>query len=323
MKKKNVGSDGDNNLVAAVSDEKEKKSIGGKKNKFPGGKTFVRGKGGIAAIVILIILAAVCAVVVVFLLSGSGKKQINENESSSTAETESQIVFPEDLSLVNSGELSVATNATFPPFESENEDGAVCGIDMDLSYLIANYPKTEINVENLEYDEMLSGVKSGKYDMAIAGISDDDLKNNDFIYSVPYASVDLVVLVPDGTSIKDTENFKSGNYKIGVIKNTTANFYASKDFGDDRIKFFTSVDEIAQKFNDRTFDSVILQRNTAENFLKRYTGVHLLDGGYKTENYYICFAKNNVNLKNSVDMIINKLKANGSIDSVMAGYQNG
>ena len=66
-----------------------------------------------------------------------------------------------------------------------------------------------------------------------------------------------------------------------------------------------------------------MQRNTAENFLKRYTGVHLLDGGYKTENYYICFAKNNVNLKNSVDMIINKLKANGSIDSVMAGYQNG
>ena len=64
------------------------------------------------------------------------------------------------------GELRIAVQADSPPFTFKN-DGKLSGFEIELGELLAR--ELDVNPSFIETDsaEMLSGVESGKYDIAI------------------------------------------------------------------------------------------------------------------------------------------------------------
>lgn len=108
---------------------------------------------------------------------------------------QSPYVSPEGIDRSN-GTLVFATNATFEPYEYIENDQVV-GIDIDIAQAICDKLGMELQVDNIEFDAIITAVQSGKADAGIAGmtVTEDRLQNVNFTDS--YATSTQVIVVPD------------------------------------------------------------------------------------------------------------------------------
>lgn len=104
-------------------------------------------------------------------------------------------VSPENTDRSN-GTLVMATNAYFKPYEYY-EGGKIVGIDVDIATAIADYLGMSLQIEDMEFDSIITAVQSGKADFGAAGmtVTEDRLKNVDF--SETYTTSQQVIVVRD------------------------------------------------------------------------------------------------------------------------------
>ena len=68
------------------------------------------------------------------------------------------------------GQLVVATNAEFPPYEEVSGEGYK-GYDMEIAKLIADNLGLELVIENMDFDAVITSVGKNDIDIAIAALS--------------------------------------------------------------------------------------------------------------------------------------------------------
>lgn len=92
------------------------------------------------------------------------------------------------------GQLVMATNATFPPYESLDND-TVIGFDVDMMKAVCHKLNMELVVKDMDFDLVMSAVVKGEADVGVAGITvtDERLKLVDFSNS--YTTATQVVIV--------------------------------------------------------------------------------------------------------------------------------
>lgn len=100
---------------------------------------------------------------------------------------------PADVDYSN-GKLVMATNAAFEPYEFY-EGEVVVGIDADIAKAICDKLGYELQIDDMEFDAIISAVQSGKADFGAAGmtVTEDRLTSIDFTDS--YATSTQVVIV--------------------------------------------------------------------------------------------------------------------------------
>lgn len=100
---------------------------------------------------------------------------------------------PADTEYSN-GKLIMATNAAFEPYEYY-EGTEVVGIDADMAKAICDKLGYELQIDDMEFDAIISAVQSGKADFGAAGmtVTEDRLTSIDFTDS--YATSTQVVIV--------------------------------------------------------------------------------------------------------------------------------
>lgn len=100
---------------------------------------------------------------------------------------------PENAEHSN-GTLTMATNATFEPYEYY--DGKeIVGIDVDIMQAVCDILGMELKVQDMEFDAIINAVQSGKADVGAAGmtITEDRLASIDF--TEPYTTATQVIIV--------------------------------------------------------------------------------------------------------------------------------
>lgn len=102
-------------------------------------------------------------------------------------------VSPENTDRSN-GKLIMATNAAFEPYEFVENDKIV-GIDVDMAQAVCDILGMELEVEDIEFDSIITEVQTGKADIGVAGmtVTEDRLKNIDFTES--YTTATQVIIV--------------------------------------------------------------------------------------------------------------------------------
>lgn len=90
--------------------------------------------------------------------------------------------------------VKMGTNAAFPPFEYVDGDKVV-GFDIAMSDLVAKNMGVKLQVEDMNFDSLLSALDTGVIDFTAAGMSitEERLKSVDF--SDPYYSSKQVIIV--------------------------------------------------------------------------------------------------------------------------------
>ena len=220
----------------------------------------------------------------------------------------------------NGGEkekLVMATNAEFPPYEYV-EDGKIVGIDAEIAGLIAEKLGMELEIVDVAFDSIIPGVQSGKYDMGMAGLTVNEERLEKVNFSTSYATGIQAVIVKDGSDIKSIDDLEGK--KIGVQTSTTGDIYATDDYGEDAITRYDNGAVAVQALLADKVDCVIIDNEPAKSYVAANEGLKVLDTEYTVEDYAICFAKENTELKDKVDGALKELIADGSVKEVIEKY---
>ena len=220
----------------------------------------------------------------------------------------------------NGGEkekLVMATNAEFPPYEYV-EDGKIVGIDAEIAALIAEKLGMELEIVDVAFDSIIPGVQSGKYDMGMAGLTVDEKRLEKVNFSTSYATGIQAIIVKEGSDIKTVDDL--AGKKIGVQTSTTGDIYATGDYGEEAITRYDNGAVAVQALIADKVDCVIIDNEPAKSYVKANEGLKVLDTEYTVEDYAICFAKEDTELKDKVDGALKELIADGSVKEVIEKY---
>ena len=213
--------------------------------------------------------------------------------------------------------LVMATNAEFPPYEYHEGDKIV-GIDAEIAALIADKLGMELKIEDVAFDSIIPGVQAGKYAMGMAGLTVTEDRLKDVNFSDTYAQGVQVVIVKEGSDIKTIDDVTGK--KIGVQTSTTGDIYATDDYGEENITRYDNGAVAVQALASGKVDCVIIDNEPAKSYVASVEGLKILETEYVTEDYAICFNKEDTDLKDKVNAALKELIADGSVQTIIDKY---
>ena len=236
----------------------------------------------------------------------------------SSAAASSEAASAADVTTVEAGKLTMATNATFPPYEMTTDNGTIEGIDVDTAQAIADKLGLELQIDDMDFDAALLSVQQGKADIAMAGITVTDERKAVMAFSDSYATGIQSIIVPEGSDIASVDDL-SGK-KIGTQRGTTGYLYCSDDFGDDAVVAYDNGLTAVQALNNGQVDCVVIDNEPAKAYVEANPGLKILDTSYAEEDYAIGMNKDNTALLDAVNAALEELKADGTLQSIVDKY---
>lgn len=107
--------------------------------------------------------------------------------------------------------------------------------------------------------------------------------------------------------------------KIGVQLGTTGDIYAS-DIKDVKMERYNKGADAVQALKQGKIDCVIIDEQPAKVFVEKNSDLKILEEPFEDEEYAICIAKGNDELKGKINDALNELKDNGKLDEIVANY---
>lgn len=244
-------------------------------------------------------------------------------ESTDTAEADTAETDAAETSEITGagvgteGTLVMATNAEFPPYEYHDGDSIV-GIDAEIAQAIADKMGVTLEIEDIAFDSIIPEVTSGKADMGMAGMTVTDERKQSVDFSDTYAEAAQVIIVTEDSDIASPDDLQGKI--VGVQTGTTGDIYATDDYGDDNVERYNKGMEAVQALSQGKIDAVIIDREPAKVYVQENEGLKILDENYTTEEYAIAVNKGNAELLANVNAALAELKADGTIDAIVAKY---
>ena len=224
-----------------------------------------------------------------------------------------------DLATVVAAKLTMATNATFPPYEMTTDSGEIEGIDVDTAKAIAEKLGLELQIDDMDFDAALLSVQQGKADIVMAGVTVTDERKAVMDFSDSYATGIQSIIVPNDSDIASPDDL--AGKKIGTQRGTTGYIYCSDDFGEDSVVAYDNGLTAVQALNNGQVDAVVIDDAPAKEYVAANPGLKVLDTSYAEEDYAIGMAKGSA-LEDAVNKALEELKADGTLQSIVDKYIN-
>lgn len=100
----------------------------------------------------------------------------------------------------------IATDTTFAPFEFENDNGEMVGIDLDILAAIAQDQGFAFEIQSVGFSAACAALEAGEVDGVIAGMSITDDRKAKYDFSEPYYDSGVGMAVPVGSEIASYED---------------------------------------------------------------------------------------------------------------------
>lgn len=224
------------------------------------------------------------------------------------------------------GVLSMATEATFPPYEYYDGD-TIVGIDVEIAQAIADKLGLKLEVTDIAFDSIIPGVQSGKYDLGLAGMTVTDERLEQVNFSDSYATGVQVVIVKEGGKVTSVDDlFADGaSNVIGTQTGTTGFLYATWDIQDaglGEVKSFAKTTDAVEALKNGQVDCVILDNEPAKALVaaNEDAGLSILDTEYAVEDYAAAISKDNTALLEAINGALKELIADGTVQSILDKY---
>ena len=228
-----------------------------------------------------------------------------------------------ELTTVESGKLTMATNATFPPYEMTTDAGTIEGIDIDTAQAIADKLGLELQVDNMEFDSSLLSVQQGKADIVMAGVTVTDERKAVMDFSDSYATGIQSIIVPNGSDIASPDDL--AGKKIGTQRGTTGYIYCSDTpenggYGEDHVTAYETGAVAVQALVNGQVDAVVIDNEPAKAYVAANPSLKILDTEFAVEDYAIALQKGNTGLLEAVNAAMDELKADGTFQTIVDKY---
>ena len=228
-----------------------------------------------------------------------------------------------DFTTVAEGELHMATNAAFPPYEMIADDGSFEGIDVEIAGVIAEKLGLTLVVDDMDFGSVITSVQSGKEDIAMAGLTVTDERKENVDFTDSYATGVQVVIVPEDSDIASIDDLEGK--MIGCQESTTGYIYCSDTpenggYGEENVTAFPNGANAVQALLSGKVDCVVIDSQPAQEFVKQNEGLKILDTEFVSENYAIGVSKDNPALRDTVNTALKELIDDGTVQSIIDKY---
>ncbi len=263
--------------------------------------------------------AAAVSVAALALTACGGSASSAASSVASSAASSEAVSSAAELTTVEAGKLTMATNAAFPPYEMTTDAGEFEGIDVDTAKAIAEKLGLELQIDDMDFDAALLSVQQGKADIVMAGVTVTDERKAVMDFSDSYATGIQSIIVPNDSDIASPDDL--AGKKIGTQRGTTGYIYCSDDFGDENVVAYDDGLTAVQALNNGQVDAVVIDNAPAQEFVAANPGLKVLDTSYAEEDYAIGMAKGSA-LEDAVNKALEELKADGTLQAIVDKYIN-
>lgn len=237
-------------------------------------------------------------------------------ESKEAAEESTEAPSEKEDGEAAGGTLVMATNAEFPPYEFY-EDSKIVGIDAEIAQAIADKLGMELVIEDMSFDAIIPSVTSGKADFGAAGMTVTEERMQSVDFTDTYATSTQVIIVAEGSDITNVDGL-TGKI-IGVQLGTTGDMLAG-DIEGATVERYNKGMEAVESLKQNKVDAVVIDQATAKAFVSNNEGITILDEALTDEEYAIAVKKGNTELVEKMNGAIADLKADGTLDKIVAKY---
>lgn len=219
------------------------------------------------------------------------------------------------------GKLSIATSPDFPPFE-ELQGTEVVGIEIDILNIVCEKLGVELEINQMDFDSVLPGIKAGKFDAGVSGISVTPDREKNALFTKPYCLAAQAIVVVEGSTITGKADLTGK--KVAVQTGTTAESYCMSNGY--TVSGFTANADAQQALLSGKVDAWVIDDLTAAEMVATYNSgdtenaLVILDEAMTTEPYAFAFTFGSEDLVAEINKILDEIVEDGTVKSIFDKY---
>ncbi len=163
--------------------------------------------------------------------SSGGSEDATDGAEASQSEEDNDLL----AQIQDGGTMTFGTEGTWSPWTFHDESGELVGFDIDVAQGIAEHLGVQAEFAEGEWDGLLAGLDSGRYDTMANGVSVTEERQEKYDFTDPYAFNRIVVITQsdsDITSMEDLAGKRTAN-TLGSSYATLAESYGATNTGVD------------------------------------------------------------------------------------------
>ena len=261
-----------------------------------------------------LVIAMIAALFATALVAGCG-----DDDDDDDATTETTDSATADIQTIEEGELSVGTDAPFPPFEISTPDSPdFGGYDIDVMDAIAENLGLEVTYTNTGFGTIFRDTANGLFDTAAAASTITKARENTVDFSDPYYEAQQALLVAEGSDIASVDDL--GGVIVGAQDGTTGEAYASDETDASEVRGFPQGPDAISALITGQVEAVIIDQPVAVDALEKQGGVEIVEEIATNELYGFAVAPDNDGLREAMNGALATLKEDGTLDGLYEEY---
>ncbi|HDV4527486.1 TPA: ABC transporter permease subunit [Staphylococcus aureus] len=225
------------------------------------------------------------------------------------------------------GELRVGLSADYAPMEFEhtvNGKTEYAGVDIDLAKKIAKDNNLKLKIANMSFDSLLGGLKTGKIDIIISGMTSTPERKKQVDFSDSYMMTKNIMLVKKDkvNEYKDIKDFN--NKKVGAQKGTEQEKIAQTEIENASITSLSRLPDVILALKSGKVEGAVVEKPVAEAYLKQNPklGISNVKFNEEEKDTVIAVPKDSPKLLSQINKTIKEVKDKGLIDKYMTNAAN-
>jgi polar amino acid transport system substrate-binding protein len=220
-----------------------------------------------------------------------------------------------DLGLITPGELSVASDIPYSPFEfTEPGSSTAIGFDVDLVNAIApSLGITKVTFVKTRFDSIILAVRQGRFDMSAASFSITPERAKQIDFSDPYFQANQSVMVQADSDITGLDGLEGKT--IGAQRGTTGADLAATVPGA-TIKRYDIIDDAFNALAQGRVDGVVNDFASSADAAKAKPQLKVVAQIPTKEGLGLVFSKDNPALRDAFNTGLATIKADGTYDEI-------
>ena len=217
----------------------------------------------------------------------------------------------------NKNEIIMVTEAGFAPYEYY-ENGEIVGVDVAIAKEIAKELGKKLVVKNVDFDSIVSELKSGKADFAAAGMSITEERKKQVDFTIEYVTSNQVVVVKKDSSLNDITQLDGK--RIAVQLGTVGDSYVTENYKNSEINRQKKFLVAAESVKNNKADCIVMDQIPAQQLVSQNPELKILDGILFKDSYGMAVKKGNTELLDTMNTVLQRLIDEGKIEEYIIEY---
>jgi len=219
------------------------------------------------------------------------------------------------VELVSEGTLTTCTHLPYEPFQFQ-QDGEVVGFDVDVVDAVAEELGVEQEIVNIPFETIQSGeaLNAGQCDLAAAGMTITDVREENMDFSEPYFDATQALLVPVGAGIASAEDLEGR--QLGVQSGTTGADYAAENIPGAELVTFEDLGLLLEAVRSGQVEAGINDNGVLLDYVADNPELEVTTEFDTGEQYGIGVRTGNTALLDQVNATLERIEGDGTYDEI-------